>query len=140
MILNINTDGASRGNPGKASYGIVIKNDEGEILDTKKDFLGITTNNIAEYTGVLEALKLVKNRYNLEKIKKINIISDSELLVKQLNKIYKVKNLNLKKYFDEIERIKKEFIEKGIEVSFKHVKREYNKEADALANEVLDNI
>lgn len=133
-------DGASRGNPGPSSFGGVIY-DEGksEVL-TYRQAIGIFTNNVAEYMGVLMGLKIC-----IEKgIKKVNIYGDSKLVVEQLNGNWQVKNKNLKKIYDEIQNIlnpKDEFFKKGHvfeHLTFNHVKRKFNKRADELANLALD--
>ena len=128
----IYTDGASRGNPGKASGGLVVYNTEGACLYETGFFLGTQTNNFAEYSAVLKALTLsVQN-----KVQKLTLKSDSELLIKQLQGIYKVKSLNIKELFEECKKQKS----KIPNVQFQHVRREYNKKADELANLILDSL
>ena len=119
--MKVFTDGASRGNPGLAGIGIYSPN-----KIKHKKFLGRATNNIAEYTAVLEALKIIKEE-NLE------FYLDSELAVKQLNKEYKVKNKEIKKIYEQIQELVK-----GRKVTFEWIPREENKEADALANQAID--
>lgn len=126
----IYTDGASRGNPGPASYGIYITNDQDQEIKLKGK-LGQQTNNVAEYTAVVEAIKwMVKNSFTEAELR-----ADSELLIKQLNGEYKVKSELLRPLYSEI----KSLIDKNdLHINFKHVRRELNKEADRLANEALD--
>lgn len=139
----IYTDGGARGNPGPAAIGAVIQfpQDHGKLFasgEHKKygETIGRATNNVAEYSAVIFALKKAKSLLGKEKAKKISIElrTDSELLTKQLNGEYKVKNENLKKLFMEVWDLKSDFKE----VSFRHVVREKNKEADAMVNLALD--
>jgi len=127
-VLTIHFDGASRGNPGRAGVGAVGKVNNEIIFETKK-FIGETTNNVAEYNGLLLALRKAK----YYKAKKIHLISDSELLVKQVNGEYKVKNPDLKKLYLSAFELLDSFISWDI----KHVLRHFNKHADALANEAV---
>ncbi len=128
--LFIYTDGACRGNPGDGGIGVVIKDDEGNIVKRVSRYIGKTTNNQAEYTALLFALKSVKD-YNPEYLK---IHSDSELLVKQMGGTYSVKNVIIHKLFSKA----KEMTNKFLTVEFEHIPREKNKEADLLANNALD--
>lgn len=133
MKLIIYTDGASRGNPGKASYGFVILNGQNEVIFEKGEYIGITTNNVAEYTAVLEALKYVKNQF-IQKEVEISFLSDSNLVVSQLSGIFKVKSEHLKPLIRSINLLKPYFIK----VNFKHIPRAQNSRADKLANLALD--
>ncbi|NQU82548.1 MAG: ribonuclease HI family protein [Parcubacteria group bacterium] len=124
-------DGGSRGNPGPAAFGVAFPNKK------YSEFLGRTTNNEAEYKGLIFALKKAKSLYGKDKVKnmEIEVRSDSELLVKQMNGEYKVKNEGIQKLF---------LIAWNLTIDFKklkivHILREENKVADALANEALDN-
>lgn len=126
------TDGGSRGNPGPAAIGVYI-----ETLDKKySQFLGETTNNIAEYKAIIFALKKIKSLIGSEKSfnTEIEIRSDSNLIVNQLNGKYKIKEKSLFEYFVEIWNLKQEYKK----VSFVYVPREKNKVADALLNETLN--
>ena len=129
MELTIYTDGASRNNPGEAGAGIFILRD-GEPVERIARYLGTTTNNIAEYTaaiiGLEQAVKLGASSVNLN--------ADSELLVKQINGQYRVKNEGLKPLHAKI----KELIAKIDNVKVQYIPREKNKEADALANKAID--
>jgi len=129
--VTIYTDGGSRGNPGPAACGFVITSDNGIQLVAKGLFLGKATNNIAEYTGILRAFQHAKELGADE----IQLFSDSELIVKQINGQYRVKNAGLKEYYDQIMVILAGFGNWQVT----HVYRDKNKEADALVNQALDN-
>ena len=130
MSCKIYTDGASRGNPGPASFGVYIQTAQGDIFKLK-GYIGEQTNNVAEYTAVVNALQwLVDHR-----IHRAELNSDSELLIKQLQGVYRVKSAGLKPLFQEIQNLLKD---NQLDIKFNHVRREYNKEADQLANEALD--
>ncbi len=132
--IDIFTDGGSRGNPGPAAVGVVIQIDG----EKKKygEFIGKATNNEAEYAALIFALKKTKQLIGKGNTKsaKLKCVSDSELMVKQLNGEYKLKDEKVKKNFIEIWNLKTDFLK----VSFEHTKRENNKEADAMVNEALD--
>ncbi len=128
----INTDGGARGNPGPAGIGVVIADDKGNILHRFSEYIGETTNNQAEYQALVKALeeskKLGFSGDDLE------CLLDSELVVKQLNGQYKVKNEGIKPLFLQIHNLRSSFHS----VIFRHIRREQNKEADRLVNEALD--
>lgn len=128
--LIIYCDGGSRGNPGPAGLGVVIYDEDKNILFEISEFLGIATNNQAEYKGVLQAIKKAKEL----KAKELTFYLDSELIVKQMKGQYRVKNRGLIPIYMEIRKYILEFQK----VEFNHVRREYNKEADALANIAMD--
>lgn len=134
LNLKVYTDGGARGNPGPAAVGIVIEG----LGSVKKygEYIGEKTNNEAEYRAVITALKKLKQLIGSDKSDqaKINFFVDSELLVKQLNGEYKVKEKSLQNLFVEIWNLKLDFKE----VTFTHILREKNKEADKLVNEALD--
>ena len=125
-----NIDGGSRGNPGPAAYGVVIRDPRGEIVARLKKYIGSNTNNVAEYFGLIAALDYAQTHG----VGALRIESDSELLVKQMQGHYKVKSEELKPLF---ERAKK--MAQTLE-SFRigHVYREQNREADRLVNQALD--
>lgn len=129
--LTFYVDGASRGNPGKASVGIVIINKDGEIVGELKRYIGEATNNIAEYQALLEALTEGKRLG----CKAVQVFSDSELMVRQINGIYKVKDAKLLDLYKEAKLLILNFKDFKID----HVTRDKNSRADALANEALDN-
>jgi ribonuclease HI len=126
----IYTDGGSRGNPGPAGIGAVIYNEKKEKIAEISKYLGVKTNNQAEYQALIEALKKAKEL----KVDKVEAFLDSELIVKQLKGEYKVKNKDLASLFLEVYNLKHSFSE----ISFKHIYREHNQEADRLANEAMD--
>jgi len=122
-------DGASRSNPGEASFGVSINLNNKEI-DTLKEYIGIATNNVAEYRGLIAALEYcVKNNIN-----DVEIYLDSLLVVQQVNKEFKVKSKKL----GDLYSYSLTLIEKIKNVNVIHIRREYNKRADELANEALD--
>jgi ribonuclease HI len=128
--LIIFTDGGARGNPGKAGVGVVIYNTKKETIFEASKYLGETTNNVAEYSALILALKKAKEL----KAEKITCYADSELMVKQLNREYKVKNAGLAPLFLEVYNLSLGFKQ----ISYHHVRREQNKRADELANEAMD--
>ncbi len=125
----VNIDGASKGNPGLAAIGIIIRDHDDNIVKEYRENIGKTTNNMAEYEALKKGL-ILASRYS----KNIVIISDSELLVRQMNREYKVKNRHIRKIVDDINYI---IEENNLNVEYKHVKREENKEADMLANKAI---
>jgi len=125
-----NIDGGSRGNPGPASYGVVIRDPRGEIVARLKKYIGRTTNNVAEYYGLIAALDYAQSH----SVGALRIESDSELLVKQMRGQYKVKSADLKPLYERAKKMSQTLASFRID----HVYREQNREADALANEALD--
>jgi ribonuclease HI len=124
------SDGGARGNPGPAGYGVVIKDQTGKKIAELSEYLGHQTNNFAEYQGLIAALEYaIEHGY-----KALKVISDSELLVRQIKGIYKVKNSVLK----DLHARAKELIAKLDWFSIEHVLRGKNSEADQLANEAMD--
>jgi ribonuclease HI len=128
--LNLYTDGGARGNPGPAAAGYVIKDDDGALVQAGNKYLGETTNNQAEYNGLILGLQEVIN-LNAESV---SIYMDSELIVKQLQRKYKVKNEGLAILFVKAWNLTLEFKK----VDFTHIVREKNKEADSQVNKALD--
>jgi ribonuclease HI len=126
----INIDGASRGNPGPAAYGVVIRDARGEVVATLKKYIGRFTNNVAEYYGLIAAMDYAHSHG----FHAIRVDSDSELLVKQMRGLYKVRSADLQPLYERAHKMSAGFDSFGIE----HVYREQNREADALANEALD--
>jgi ribonuclease HI len=127
-----NIDGGSRGNPGPAAYGVIIRDGKGEVVAKLKKYIGRMTNNVAEYYGLIAALDYAESH----SVKAIRIESDSELLVKQMRGLYKVKSEDLRPLFERAQKMSKAFESFRIE----HVYREQNREADALANEAMDEV
>lgn len=128
MIANI--DGGARGNPGPAAFGVVIRNSKGELVAELSEYLGLQTNNFAEYSGLLAALDYAVR----ENCPSLKIYSDSELLVRQMQGRYKVNNLALQQLFARAQSL----VRKLQSFQIEHVLRERNKEADRLVNKTLD--
>ena len=126
---SIHIDGGSRGNPGPASYAVVLRRPGHETID-ECDRLGTATNNVAEYTALLRGLELAR-AYG---VRELQVFSDSELLVKQMRGEYKVKNIELKSLQAEAAALCRRL---GV-VNFTHVLRGQNRDADRLCNEALD--
>jgi ribonuclease HI len=126
------TDGASRGNPGPAGVGILLKAPNGEVLCAEGQFLGHSTNNVAEYKALLLGLERALERG----VKRLEVRADSELLIKQLKGLYRVRNAGLLPLFEAARQL----IARFEEVRLKHVRREHNTEADRLANEGIDKV
>ncbi len=131
MTILAYTDGASRGNPGESGVGIILKDELGNVIKSHFGYIGQATNNIAEYTALAACLKLMKG------IECDNLVvhSDSELMVRQLNGQYKVKDKGLKKHFLNIQKI---LTASPFKFVIKHVPRDENHEADKLANRGID--
>ncbi|HEX2714530.1 MAG TPA: reverse transcriptase-like protein [Candidatus Acidoferrales bacterium] len=125
-----NIDGASRGNPGPASYAVLIRRPNGEVVDRLKKEIGQSTNNVAEYYALIAALDYAA----AHRIPKLRIRSDSELLVRQMKGHYRVKSFALRQLHERARRLAAALDYFAIE----HVPRELNREADALANAALD--
>jgi len=124
------TDGGARGNPGPAAYGYVIEADDGTVLAAHGEKIGVATNNVAEYraliAGLAKAVELA--------VPEVEVVSDSELLVKQMTGIYRVKNDALRELSVEASRLAREIGK----VTYTAVRREHNELADRLVNEALD--
>jgi ribonuclease HI len=128
--IKANIDGGARGNPGPAAYGVIVRDAGGEIIAELSDYLGIQTNNYAEYSGLLAALEFAVR----ENHPSLKVLSDSELLVRQMQGRYKVKSPGLIDLYDRARAL----VRKLEHFSIDHVLRQYNKDADALVNQVLD--
>ncbi len=135
--ITIYTDGGSRGNPGPAAYGAVIYCGDTRIAAFGKS-LGITTNNVAEYSGILESLVWVdSNRESIGEFSGINFYMDSQLACQQLKGLYRVKKPHLAVFLMKIHTLERKI---GKPVTYTHIPREKNKEADFQVNQALDNI
>lgn len=128
--LVIYIDGASRGNPGPAGIGIAIRGAQDELLAEESVFIGVTTNNVAEYSALLLGLKKGREMGAT----RIRILTDSELLFRQMKGLYRVRNSKLIPLFLEAIHLVQEFADFEIQ----HIPREKNKEADLLANRAID--
>lgn len=123
-------DGGARGNPGPSGYGVVIHDAHGKKIAELSQYLGHQTNNYAEYSGLLAAL-----RYAIaNKIQALKIVSDSELMVRQMKGVYKVRHPELRRLYDEAQRLTVQIEH----VEIRHALREHNQTADRLANEAMD--
>jgi ribonuclease HI len=130
------TDGGARGNPGISGIGVQIVDEKGNVLRELSQFLGNATNNFAEYNAVLVGLQTLKAMYGKKsKEMAFEIRLDSELVKKQLNNEYQIKEPGLVPYFIEIHNLR---VSSFPHLSFTHIPREKNKEADRLANEAMD--
>jgi ribonuclease HI len=124
------TDGGARGNPGPAAYGFVLETEDGTVLAAEGQAIGVATNNVAEYSGLVAGLRKALELH----VPDVEVVSDSELLVKQMRGEYRVKNEALRTLFVEASTLAR-----GLEtVEYRHVKRAHNELADRLVNEALD--
>ncbi|PSO43940.1 MAG: ribonuclease H [Parcubacteria group bacterium QH_9_35_7] len=128
--LTIYTDGGSRGNPGPAASGVVIKNEDKETIEEFGEFLEDQTNNFAEYTAIIHALQKARKM----EADKIELYTDCKLVAQQLNRDWRVKSEDIQSLFVQAWNL----IHKFDKVNINHVKREDNQEADAVVNRVLD--
>ena len=128
--LSIYTDGASRGNPGESGAGIIIYNERGEVVKKVKKYLGTTTNNVAEYRALIIALEEAQQLEG----DVLHLFSDSELMVRQLNGIYRIKDSKMKALASKATRLLSHFTRYSISA----IERKKNKEADTLANLAID--
>lgn len=124
------TDGGSRNNPGPAATGFVLKDESGKILKKGGTFLGLATNNEAEYQALIEGLTEAK-KFNPQSL---TCFLDSSLVVNQLNGVFKIKEARLRQLVFEVKKLEPNFAS----VRYQYISREKNKEADALVNKVLD--
>lgn len=131
MTIYAFTDGASRGNPGESGIGIILKNDKDQLISSHGEYIGHATNNIAEYSALIQCLKIVRD---LE-CSLLVVHSDSELMVRQMNGEYRVKDVDLKGLFEEAQTI---LTSSKFSFEIRHVAREMNREADELANRSLN--
>lgn len=135
MIYTLYTDGGSRGNPGSAAAGYVIEGPEIGRIE-QGDYIGIATNNVAEYSAVIFGLARLKAELGAERAKQVyvRVMADSELMVKQANGQYKVKNAALMQLFIKLHNLRQDFAQ----VTFTHIRRELNTAADRMVNQALD--
>jgi ribonuclease HI len=124
------TDGGARGNPGPAAYAFVLEAEDGTVLDARGEAIGVATNNVAEYSALVAGLR----RAVEAGVHEVEVVSDSELLVKQMRGEYKVKNRALQELFLDASRLARQLDD----VTYRHVRREHNELADRLVNEALD--
>jgi ribonuclease HI len=129
--LTVNVDGGARGNPGPAAIGVVVRNDDGAVVEAVGETIGRQTNNVAEYHALLRGLELA----SAHGATVVELIGDSELVVRQIEGRYKVKNADLKPLHAKA----KDMLAKFDNWEIRHVKRAQNADADALVNQALDN-
>ena len=130
MRARLSTDGGSRGNPGPAAYGYVLETEDGTVLAAHGERIGVATNNVAEYSALVAGLEKALELGVAE----VEVVSDSELMVKQMRREYRVKNEALRELFEEASRLAR----KVGTVSYTAVRREHNQLADQLVNDALD--
>ncbi|MDB4992498.1 MAG: ribonuclease [Parcubacteria group bacterium] len=137
MQFTLYADGGSRGNPGPAGSGSVVFDSSGKRVVEVADYIGITTNNVAEYEAVLRGLTKLKEAYPEGYFNDVELLIrlDSKLIVEQMKGAYKVKHPNLIPRYLQVKNI---IARSFPNVSFEHVRREFNKDADALANQAMD--
>ncbi|MEW5979187.1 MAG: reverse transcriptase-like protein [Acidobacteriota bacterium] len=123
-------DGGSRGNPGVAGYGVLLLDEDGQVLASVSEGIGIGTNNVAEYSALLAALRLAQSHG----IRALQVLADSELLVKQIQGLYQVRHPGLKPLFQQAQSLIRDLDS----FSITHIPREQNREADRLANLAMD--
>jgi ribonuclease HI len=130
MKARLFTDGGARGNPGPAAYGFVLEAEDGTVLAAEGQAIGDATNNVAEYSGLIAGLAKAVELH----VPDVEVVSDSELMVKQMRGEYKVKNAALRELSLEAARLARQLGN----VEYRHVKRAHNELADRLVNEALD--
>jgi probable phosphoglycerate mutase len=130
MKARLSTDGGARGNPGPAAYGFVVESDDGHVLAAHGERIGRATNNVAEYNGLVAGMRKAADLGVTE----LEVVSDSELLVKQMQGEYRVKNEALRALWEEATDLERRFRR----VRYTSVRREHNELADRLVNEALD--
>jgi probable phosphoglycerate mutase len=126
----LSTDGGARGNPGPAAYGYVLETEDGHVLDARGEAIGTATNNVAEYSGLVAGMQKAAELGVTE----LEVVSDSELLVKQMRGEYRVKNAALRTLWEEANDLERRFAR----VRYTAVRRAHNELADRLVNEALD--
>jgi ribonuclease HI len=130
--LTVNVDGGARGNPGPAAIGVVVRDPDGKVLEELGERIGEATNNVAEYRALLRGIELAAAHGADE----LELIGDSELVVRQVEGRYKVKNAGMKELHAEVKRALADFDSWSI----RHVRRAENADADRLVNEALDGV
>ena len=130
MKARLSTDGGARGNPGPAAYGYVLEAEDGHVLDARGEAIGTATNNVAEYRGLVAGMQKAAELGVTE----LEVVSDSELLVKQMRGDYRVKNEALRVLWEEATELESRFAR----VRYNAVRRAHNELADRLVNEALD--
>ena len=130
MKAKLSTDGGARGNPGPAAYGYVLEDEDGTVLAAHGEKIGVATNNVAEYSALIAGLEKAAELG----VEEVEVVSDSELMVKQMRGEYRVKNEALRELYDEATALARRLTN----VEYRHVKRAHNELADKLVNDALD--
>jgi ribonuclease HI len=130
--VTVNVDGGARGNPGPAAIGAVLRDDAGQVLEEVGETIGEATNNVAEYKALLRGIELAAAQGASD----LELVGDSELVVRQVEGKYKVKNAGIKPLHTEVKRALADFDSWSI----RHVRRENNADADRLVNQALDGV
>jgi ribonuclease HI len=130
LKARLHTDGGARGNPGPAAYGFVLEADDGTVLASEGHAIGSTTNNVAEYSGLVAGLR---KAIELQ-VSELEVVSDSELMVKQMRGEYRIKNEALRGLSTEATTLARQLDR----VEYRHVRRAHNELADSLVNDALD--
>jgi ribonuclease H / adenosylcobalamin/alpha-ribazole phosphatase len=130
LKARLSTDGGARGNPGPAAFGYVLETEDGTVLDARGEAIGHATNNIAEYSGLVAGMTAAAERG----VDELEVMSDSELLVKQMRGEYRVKNEALRELWETANDLERKFTK----VTYTAVRRAHNELADTLVNEALD--
>ena len=130
MKARLSTDGGSRGNPGPAAYGYVLETEDGTVLAAHGEAIGVATNNVAEYSALIAGLEKAAELH----VRELEVVSDSELMVKQMRGEYRVKHPGLQPLYQEARTL----VARLGRVTFEHVRREFNKDADRLSNVGMD--
>lgn len=133
--ITVHTDGGARGNPGPAGIGVAVFDEAHAPMTELAEFIGAATNNVAEYTAIVRALEHIATIVPDTKAVHLTVKLDSELVQRQMNGVYKVKDATLKTYFEKAKTLTDTYAS----VTFIHVPRSENKVADKLANEAMDN-
>lgn len=137
MTIYAFIDGASRGNPGESGIGVILRDEKRNVLATHKSYIGQTTNNVAEYRALLACLTMVDSASGGQ-CHRLVVHSDSELMVRQLQGRYKVKDPELKKHFGQVQQLLRPAGGTSFEFEIVHVTREQNMDADELANVAIN--
>ena len=130
MKVRLFTDGGARGNPGPAAFGFVLEAENGDLLASEGEAIGVATNNVAEYRGLIAGLE----RAIANEVRELEVVSDSELMVKQMRGEYRVKNEGLQELHAQARKLAGHFDA----IEYRHVRRAENELADKLVNQVLD--
>jgi ribonuclease HI len=144
MNLTVYTDGASRGNPGKSGAGVLILGENRQKVASLNKYLGISTNNEAEYKALIIGLEYLSTAAGSAEIGEVLFLLDSQLLVNQMNGVYSVKSANILPLYNKAQKLLKDIKEASklqknlLKVAFRHIPRELNKDADRLANMAID--